>query len=285
MNTEEITGGVSPLKKKWKGTASRTSGQKRSIKGKLGGAAGIRNTSTRKGRRGFSKTGAKGSNVHGYGVLTRFKPIATKDYAGPLAAATTPKSGSSGGGGGGGGAGSIYNIDQSIRDSFNKEMNQYNNRGDAVITRETTTSSEKKLEGYDEFWEKRIGDKSKWSKGMKQYLKNVDMDDPDAVKKARAEWDKVSRANAHKRNKDRKNSTTTITTKTSGGDGDGNSSGNTMIMEGDKNVFKNTGLKYDPAKRLSIMEDFNNESPNKMKSHAWNMLQKQKKARGGTQKY
>ena len=49
--------------------------------------------------------------------------------------------------------------------------------------------------------EKRIGDQSKWSKGMKQYLKGVDMSNPDAVKAARGEWERVSRSNAHRRNK------------------------------------------------------------------------------------
>ena len=69
-----ITGSSTPepIVKKRRGRKGRKS-QKRDVKGKLAGKAGIRNTATKRGRRGFSKAGRKGVNVHGYGALTRFK--------------------------------------------------------------------------------------------------------------------------------------------------------------------------------------------------------------------
>jgi hypothetical protein len=300
MNTEEITGGVSPLKAKWKGTASRSGGQKRSISGKRGGAAGIRNTSKKSGKyaarkaRGFSQTGAKGSNVHGYGALTRFKPIVTKDYKGPIAAATTPKSGGSGSGSGGGG-GDTYNYGDYHDESRTQNWDNVGNYNEAeinaikkdknVITNKTNTkvktdvdqtnknktNQKQKLESYDDFWNKRI-ESGEHSDGMKKYIKKHGGD----LEKAREEWEYISRKYAHIRNKNRQSNESNVDVDASTDNtSDISSDQNVSRTSGTINIADQTFLKYDPAKR----------SPNKMKSHAWNMIQKQKKARGGTQKY
>jgi hypothetical protein len=59
--------------------------------------------------------------------------------------------------------------------------------------RQTRWSEEERpLEDYKPFWDARIGDKSKWSPGMKSFLENVDLSDPNAVKEAYDKWYKVS---------------------------------------------------------------------------------------------
>ena len=57
---------------------------------------------------------------------------------------------------------------------------------------------------------------------MKQFLDKVDVNDPDAVEKARQEWERVSRKYAHKRNKGKKTKTVK-TTKTVNNGGVGGS--------------------------------------------------------------
>jgi hypothetical protein len=47
-------------------------------------------------------------------------------------------------------------------------------------------------EDYKPFWDSRIDDPDKWSPGMKSFLKDVDLNDPDAVKAAYDKWYKVS---------------------------------------------------------------------------------------------
>ena len=120
----EAEGGVSPVKRR---TSKSYAGSKgiRATRGK--GRAG------RRRRRGFSKAGAKGVNVHGYSALTRFKP--RKVYKGPLSSATTPKSGGNGGGGGKGGGGgggnttnSVYNIDNSTTTTSGDTISNIDNR-------------------------------------------------------------------------------------------------------------------------------------------------------------
>ena len=46
-------------------------------------------------------------------------------------------------------------------------------------------------ESYDDFWDIRIKS-GEYSDGMKSFLKGVDMNDPDAVAKAKAKWKEVS---------------------------------------------------------------------------------------------
>jgi hypothetical protein len=64
---------------------------------------------------------------------------------------------------------------------------------------------ERPLEDYKPYWDARIGDKSKWSPGMKSFLKNVDLSDPNAVKEAYDKWYKVSskKENVEARKKNR----------------------------------------------------------------------------------
>ena len=277
MNTEEIAGGVSPLKKKWKGTASRSGGQKRSIKGKMGGSAGIRNTSKKSGKKrrgGFSKTGAKGSNVHGYGIMTRFKPIVTKDYKGPIAAATTPKTGGGGGGGGGDTYNTSYGDDNSVNNSRTDNStinvdNQETINNDQAITNKTNTEvikkdkikvnqkNKSKSKGgrmtYRDSWDKN-------SKGVQQKYGTYE-----EYKKAAIAWNKANPGyQSNESNIDASQNTEINNPVDQSNSGNNKTSGVTINK---KSVFE-----YDPAKR----------SPNKMKSHAWDMLQKQKKGRGGT---
>ena len=286
MNVEEITGGVSPLKKKWKGKASRgKSGQKRSIKGQLAGSAGIRNTSTRRGRRGFSKAGAKGVNVHGYGALTRFKP---HTYKGPLSNATSPKTGGGGGGGtsgGGGGSSATYNVTHGDYHDYSRHLTQENvgnihdsskiiNKPKNVQKSDIETNvktnqknvnkTKQKLESYDDFWNKRIKS-GKHSAGMKKYIKKHGGD----LVKAREEWEYVSRKYAHIRNKNRQSNKSNVDASVS----------NPQDQSGSGTTVSKT---YNAGGNVS--DAFFN-SPNKMKSHAWNRIQEQKKAKGGTQKY
>lgn len=322
MNIEEITGGVSPLKRKWKGTASRGSGgQKRSISGKMGGSAGIRNTQTKSGKKrrgGFSKTGAKGSNVHGYGLLTRFKPITSK--AGPLAPATSTKTGPStnGGGGDGGNTTNTYNYGDDYRDysdkskhlNYSPESNVEINEGDmaggkgGAITNETNTEVIKKdkidvdqkniNKTKQEIKTKEKTFMSIWSnneKGVQGKYKNFK-----AFKKSAIAWNNSSAGKKYwaNKNKTKQSNESEIDAsqnledvgniETGNQDASGGSAtrGDTKVNVNqslDKDVvesFFNSPNNYDPAKR----------SPNKlMKSHAWEMLQKQKKSRGGTQKY
>ena len=177
---------------------------KRGVRGRS--ATRGKSTSTRRRRGGFTRGGKGGKNLGHYNVQTRFSPRETGVR--PI------KGGVSGGGGGG----KPYSFDKMGNMVFSPTIinNVGGGGGDAKADAWSKSGStgpeyewvppeysERKLEGYDEFWEKRIGDESKWSKGMKQYLKGVDMSNPDAVRDARAEWDKVSRANAHKRNKGR----------------------------------------------------------------------------------
>ena len=113
----------------------------------------------------------------------------------------------------------------------NEDININQNAGGtkANTTETVTTTEERELESYDDFWNSRIKDKSKWSKGMRQYLKGVDMNDPDAVEKARQEWERVSRKHAHKRNKGKKTKTVT-TTKTVNNGGVGGGSNQSVVI-------------------------------------------------------
>jgi hypothetical protein len=105
---------------------------------------------------------------------------------------------------------------------------------------------------------------------MKKYIKKHGGD----LEKAREEWEYISRKYADQRNKNRQSNESNVDVDAS--------TNNTSNISSDQNVSRTSGgtinindggfFQYDPAKR----------SPNKMKSHAWNMIQKQKKARGGT---
>lgn len=248
-----IEGGVSPLKKRGRGKGSGK--RRRGFAGKAGRA----NTATKRGRRGFSKAGPKGVNRHGYGALTRFKPRKIGDWSGPLSSATTPKSGDGGGGGGSTTTSGGYNIniDNSIKDAFNQEQNQWNyGLGEPVITKETKTETRKKKYPPSE--------RACNEERRKTHFPN----DQAGFDK---ECDKYKK---HRNSPDYKpsNKTETVTTTTdvvSGGSG----SAPNQVM---------TGHTIDDDKSVTL----NNKksSPTTMKSHAWHMLQNMQKARGGTQK-
>jgi len=294
MNIEEISGGVSPMKKKWKGKASRgKGGQKRSIKGKLAGSAGIRNTSTKKGRRGFSRAGAKGVNVHGYGALTRFKP---HTYKGPLAPATTPKSGGSGGNGGSGGSTdnstTTYNIDShDVDNSVDKSVNTDFSNADlstnignvgSEITNKTNTNVNQKNTNKQENTNKtkqsiKSNEKYTYRQSWDDNAKNVQgkYKNFEEYKKAAIAWNNSPAGKKYWANKNRTNQSNENTQSNESNVANEN-------VNNASNIIKNVGPKINIS-GAKYKEKFN--SPNKMRSHAWDMLQKQKKARGGTQKY
>ena len=87
--------------------------------------------------------------------------------------------------------------------------------------------------------------------------------------KAREEWEYISRKYAHIRNKNRQSNKSNVDASVS----------NPQDQSGSGTTVSKT---YNAGGNVS--DAFFN-SPNKMKSHAWNRIQEQKKAKGGTQKY
>ena len=158
--SDNIIGGVSPLKNKNARTYKR------------GGKHASKATQTSKQRGGFSRSkgvrGGGGSNVPGYNVNTRFS-----------ASQWTPP-----------GSGGTYRPTFSSKpvDGGTVDLDKLLGTDERHVKNTETYVPE----DYKPFWDKRIGDKSKWSKGMKQYLDGVDLNDPDAVQKAYDEWYKVS---------------------------------------------------------------------------------------------
>ena len=330
MNVAEIAGGVSPLQKRKAGYAG-----KHGIHATRGsGRAG------RRRRRGFSKAGAKGVNVHGYTGATRFKFSPKK--AGPLGPATTPKTGGTPGGGGGKGGGgnttnSTYNIDnsrtggdyRSYVDSFNQSLVQENvgNTNVDVVNKpkiDNTTTNTVKTDNIT-----KVNQKNKSEQEIEQENKNITKSDQkvnvkakgkytyrqswddnnknvqskyktfEEYEKAAIKWNNSAAGKAYWANKNKQSNVANQTTEldnTSDVDNTTNVDNTTSIDNsgagiGDLNVTGatvGTGnfqfrspeetkslLEYNPSKR----------SPNKMKSHAWEMQQKMmkwRKAEGGT---
>ena len=169
----EITGGVTPLKKIIKKVQARRGGKK----------------SIRTQSRGHIKhKGVKGGKGRaGYGKFTTFQRREDIKKA-------------SGGGG-----------SKSSPPPSNKPIG-YDKDGNVIVNNYITTPSSNATaeafaggtggywkewtteepyefsESYQGFWDKRIGDKSKWSKGMKRYIEKHGGD----LEKAYAEWYKVS---------------------------------------------------------------------------------------------
>ena len=223
-NPHNITNAVSPLKKRKSSYKGGTSRKSKATTGKTFAGTKMQNRSG-----GFGKSTAT-SNKAGYNINTSFripnKPE-RKDGTPPPAPTKPYTFGPDGG--------IIFKpqitVNGSTVNNNNANINQNNTGGTQSNTTETvTTTSERKLEGYDEFWNKRIKDKSKWSKGMQQYLKGVDMNDPDAVQKAKDKWERVSRKYAHLRNKNRKSSSSTTTTSSSSGGGGGGGGNQTATI-------------------------------------------------------
>jgi len=57
---------------------------------------------------------------------------------------------------------------------------------------DTKIEKKRKLESYPDYWDNRIGDPDNWSPGMKRYLKGVDLNDADAVEEAYKGWEEES---------------------------------------------------------------------------------------------
>ena len=220
-NPHIITNSVSPLKKRRSSYKGGTSRKSKATTGKTFAGTKMQSRSG-----GFGKSTAT-SNKPGYNINTSFripnKPE-RKDGTPPPAPTKPYTFGPDGG--------IVFQPQITVHGSTvnnnNANINQNNTGGPQSNTTETiVTTKERKLEGYDEFWNKRINDKSKWSRGMKQYLKGVDMNDPDAVQKAKDKWERVSRKYAHLRNKGKGGTTTETRTITqSGGSGGGGGGSN-----------------------------------------------------------
>ena len=204
-NPHNITNAVSPLKKK----SSYKGGTK--IKGVATIGKTFAGTKMQLRHGGFGPS--KGNkNKPGYNINTSFR-IPNK----PQRKAGTPPPAPAKPYGYGPDGQIVFNPQITVQGSTinnnNEDININQNAGGTKdnTTETVTTTEERELESYDDFWNSRIKDKSKWSKGMRQYLKGVDMNDPDAVEKARQEWERVSRKHAHKRNKGKKTKTVTTT--------------------------------------------------------------------------
>ena len=273
----EFEGGVSPLKRK-RGKGGK--GRKRTAT--HAGKHGIKNTSTKRGRAGFSKSGPRGVNVHGYGALTRFKPRKLADWSGPLSKATTPKTG---GGGttskiGQGPGGTTINIDNSIHDSFNQTQTKYGNTGknNPVVTTDTTTETKEftknkdkqvfRGEGaYYKAWQTNLTDKQKLEKyggtdldAFKRFEKEAR--DWNASESGKSWW-KEQNENRKKRTETTSKTTKTTTSTTNSGTGGDGDNGD-MIMTQNISNFNNPNVEAALNKRDS--------SPAKYKSHAWKMV-------------
>jgi len=213
---KEIVGGVSPLKKRGGKAAKRVT---RNATGK-GVVSGY------KGRGGYSKSGG-GKNPGGYNVHTRFKPRAKQEG---------PKGGTAGTGKPTENKPYTYDKDGKLvininnnntnnntntnnlnqkQKNINTNTNHVEKENDKIITEnkersgsefKSTPGEEHVYESYDKFWSSRIDDEGSWSPGMKRYMKGVDINDPDAVEKARLGHKKESIAGKEKRDASRSSS-------------------------------------------------------------------------------
>jgi len=169
MSPLRAGGGTSPFQKR---TATR------------GGKHGIKATSTARRRGGFSKTGAKGSNVHGYNVATRFSPFADPSLQNPLAG-KTGGSGGGGKGGGGGGGGDTYHytigdidmgdITTGDQSNINEQINNQNAGSLPTYKEAWRKMSVEKKEKYGGDYSKFVEESEKWwaSDAGKKYRANL----------------------------------------------------------------------------------------------------------------
>ena len=216
---KEIAGGVTPLKLRAGKAKSRRGG-------KQAGKATAKKGNWLGGRGGYDKSSGKqgtGTNRGGQNIHTRFKPRAKDGPKGGGSGDTKPPTDNK-----------PYSFDKDgkivinnnnnnyintpggtqkqkqsqIQTSTNniekeddkiKENNDLLNGSEFKSTPGTKKEIKKKRESYDDFWKNRIDDESSWSRGMKRYMKGVDVNDPDAVEKARLGHRKESVDNAAKR--------------------------------------------------------------------------------------
>jgi len=295
MDTQEIVGGVSPLK-------ARGGSRRRGYAGK----AGRKNTATKRGRRGFSKAGPKGVNRHGYGALTRFKPPTAKADKGPLAPATTTKTGGSPNPNP---SSTVYNygdnIDNSVDNSItdNRQDNSTINvdnketiHNNQQITNKTNTEVKTNVDQTNKNKTKQsIKSKEKYTyrQSWDDNAKNVQgkYKNFEEYKKAAIAWNnspagKIYWANKNKTNQSNEsNVNVDASTNNTNNMTSNNSTGGVRINKG-KGILNEpiTGspLNYKQCGSSCGCRRCKNKGNFEMKSHAWNMIQKQKKGRGGT---
>jgi len=291
MIDNEIIGGISPLKKRRSKKAILKKGAKRDIAGKKAGKHGQVNTRSKRRRGGFSEAGAAGVNAHGYGRATRFKY--NKAAAGPLAPATSSKTGPSGGGGGPNpypidSGDTIYNTtstDNSINDNRQDNSSTNIETGDVNEGDNTIKSNNKNISKQDNKSNQEIESETKTGGGFAEAcrpngerLPSGSIGTDSKGKRFKCVWDPNYKPRAKSKNKQRSKNTNNnkqVIENPQSIDNSGRTN-DTSVTYTKKSILDAPSIvKYDPTKR----------SPSKMKSHAWDMLQKMKKARGGTQKY
>ena len=251
---DNITGGVSPLKKKLliSGGSSYKGGTKYKSKGTKGKRGG-----------GFGKSTAT-HNVPGYTKTTRFRIPDKKTFPSPSGGTTkptTPTPPFSVGPGGqpvfnldfadmfgdfnlsntmgsmtmgsmnmGDMSNAVSNDNKNINTNENKLENTVENKEevqqpwneykeDPSKTVETTTEG---FESYENFWDRRIESSENWSAGMKTYInrwkKKNPNKEPDLSRGGEiyAEWERVSKKYESQRNKGKKGGKRTTRTTTGG---------------------------------------------------------------------
>tara|TARA_R110002020_G_scaffold153280_1_gene332669 strand:+ start:1975 stop:2613 length:639 start_codon:yes stop_codon:yes gene_type:complete len=161
MDSESILGGVTPLK------ARKSAGK--------AGKVGKKATATRaQDKSGFSRSDTVDTGK-GYKANLESLTAGTR-----VTSSLADALGAKGPGGqptkkGGGDFGKTDDFD----DIFTTEQKQDPDK---------KIKEERKLESYPGFWVKRIDDPDNWSPGMKRYLKDVDLDDNDALQAAYDGW-------------------------------------------------------------------------------------------------
>lgn len=169
-----IKGGVTPFKKGEKGAGSGKSVTRKQHAGKVG----VRATNVSpQDRSGYSRSGRDFINVHSFTGNTRLSSSMANTLGPSISRAVR--------GTGNVGTGDIKMPD--IDTVLEKIKFEVIPGKDAEFT-----------ESYDDFWDIRIKS-GEYSDGMKSFLKGVDMNDPDAVAKAKAKWKEVSIKNRDKR--------------------------------------------------------------------------------------
>lgn len=198
-NINNIVGGVSPLKKGEEGAGSGKSITRK----RHAGDVGRRATATRaQDRSGYSRSGADYINVHSFTGNTRLGPSLVNALRSSSASLTDALKGKGDKGDKGGIREWIRKIDEDLKkDDITYE--EYQDPDEKIKV-------EREIEGYNDFWDNRISDKSKWSPGMQRYLKNVDLSDPAAVQKAYDGWEDESIRGKSKRDAEYKTSYKTV---------------------------------------------------------------------------
>tara|TARA_R100001082_G_C4362756_1_gene160217 strand:+ start:1262 stop:1993 length:732 start_codon:yes stop_codon:yes gene_type:complete len=218
IDKNRVINSVSPLKKRSKSYKGGTTEKRSATVGKT-----FAGTKMHARHGGFGASTAV-SNKAGYNIATRFRipnekqfPSSGSNDNSPPAPSKPYQFGPDG---------SInFNPVINVSPNFNNNPNFVNknaniNQTGGTDTIETpghwkTTTKERKLEGYNEFWDKRIKSEKNWSKGMRQYIEKWKKNNPDKEPdlsfdgEIYKEWERVSKKYAHQRNKGRSTKTET----------------------------------------------------------------------------